>query len=224
MFWIKFANELTLLIPVEITVGISLLFFRTGKYEGFSQLIIAYLGIALLVDLSSRWAGWLFHDNLIVVPVYALLELGLLSLIYFRFMLHKRLFGLMALAALAAIFICIEIYYLSAAKVASFQSYSRTCCSFILVIYALSYLFENLGIKTEQPIKMKLNTVFLLYFACNFFIYLPINFFINAATETKYILWTFNLMLVFCYYLALFRLTWQSGNSQTPSSSGYSSP
>ncbi len=216
MPWIKFIENLTLLIPIEIVLGIVIVHHGNRRYSGYARILIHYLIIALLVDLTSRWLGKYFQNNLLLVPIYALLELLILSQIYLQFMLKRRRQLFLILSIVSILYISLEILYLSSSSTIAFQSYSRTLCSFIMTLYALNYFIEGIKFTNHNKNLINLNTVFLFYFACNFFIYLPINFFINATTDTKYLLWIFNLFIIFIYYLAILRAIWRSGGSKKP--------
>ncbi|MGB3106277.1 MAG: hypothetical protein WBB75_14570 [Sphingobacterium siyangense] len=216
MLWIKFVEYLTLLVPLELMGGIILLGRRKQFYQGYNNWLMTYLIISLITDLSARWIGKYYANNLLLVPIYAFFEMLIFTGLYFRYIFTFRHPLLLILTAVTALYITTEIFMLASSSTMEFQSYARTLSAFLLTIFSTTYLIEQMKTKNSAELMMRLNCSILFYFAFSFFIYLPINFFINAATQTKYFLWIVNLFIVCLFYLSIIATIWQSGKAKTP--------
>ena len=216
MSWIKFVEYLTLAVPLELGIGIFFLLVRKQRDEGYSRWLITYLIISLVTDLLSRWIGRYYANNLLLVPIYALLEMLIFTGLYFRYIFVGKHPLLRLLTVLTAAYTMIEIFGLASRPAIDFQSYARSVCSFLLTVFSTTYLVDQMKMKNTIWPMIRFNCSVLIYFAFNFFIYLPINFFINAPTQTKYYLWIVNLLIVCLFYLSIIETILRSGKDKIP--------
>ena len=75
----KFFDALTYCSPAILLAGIVLGIFYINRLDRLHKLLLLFLVMALVVDLLSRFLGSYYKNNLIMIPIYGLLELLILS-------------------------------------------------------------------------------------------------------------------------------------------------
>ncbi len=177
------------------------------------RLLLLYLGVCLLMDLSSRALHGLFENNLILFSISGLIDLLIFSKLYHQFSKRKYLIGLMAL--LGSMYILIEFIYLDVNQRTSFQPYAKVVASFFIVSMALNYFFEQ--INKEQKIArldLYLNSFVLCFFALELILLLPTNFLINGDHNIIFAFWFLRILFLLLFYSGLTFLIWKNGKNQ----------
>lgn len=217
----KFIDLLTLSIPIVLFIGIlrSLLFYKL--LDKAHKILLFYLIICFLTDISSRLYGHFYKNNLVFIVLFGLLELVIFSLLYQIVYFDKKNRPLCVISFLGAVFILWELLHINTSSIHQFQSYSRVVDCSIIVGSALMLLFEKIK-QNEGPnlLLIRLNSVILIYFSTNLLLLLPINFLINTSSELKFYLWFANLILTTLFYFFLIGEIWKNGQNLKQSQSG----
>lgn len=223
--WIQWLDAATWSIPILLTLSLAALICYRKAANPWDYYVFAYLAIALIVDLSSRY--WLsFHtDNLVFVQLYALAELMLVGIMYMRFFLTRlrKIGGL--LLFVSGSFVTWEFAHHilrdTDQDFSYYQSYSRVVVSATLVTYGLMSLLQRVR-RSEQMDHQKVRLIVALtfYYSLNFIFYLPINFFVTAHTHFKFLLWAINLLVTNIFYIYLTLYLWRFGKKKKPLFSG----
>ncbi|PRD56652.1 hypothetical protein [Sphingobacterium gobiense] len=223
--WIQWLDAATWSIPILLTLSLAALICYRKAANPWDYYVFAYLAIALIVDLSSRY--WLsFHtDNLVFVQLYALAELMLVGIMYMRFFLTRlRKIGWLLLFFTGS-FVTWEfahhILQDTDQDFSYYQSYSRVVVSATLVTYGLMSLLQRVR-RSERMDHQKVRLIVALtfYYSLNFIFYLPINFFVTAHTHFKFLLWAINLLVTNVFYIYLTLYLWRFGKKKKPLFSG----
>ena len=200
------------LSPVFLIVGVSV---GTYFYESLSKvykILLLYLWVCLMIDLLGHISAITLGNNLVFIPIFGIVELVIISLLYRKFLLVKNK-ALGVIILLAVSYMLYELVHLTYFEPTKFQSYARVIDTFLLVSMSLLYTFQ----KVRQEPNMNyfsLNSTILIYFSVNLIIFLPINFLINEASMLKFYFWIANLIFTLLFYAALTLIIWKHGKTQ----------
>lgn len=200
-------------IPGLLIFGIlgGLYFFKSLDKAHF--VLVIYLGVCLLVDLSSRVYAAKYGNNLIFIPISGFLELTTFSFFYYQFLSKKRWLYPLVLAAL--VFIVYEALSINVANVADFQAYSRAIASFLVTLMSINCFFEWIGSEQSIPGNLWfLNSGILIFYAFNLICFLPVNFLINVDSDVKFSFWFANFLVTLIFYIVLSFVIWKHGKSR----------
>lgn len=176
------------------------------------KLILSYLAISLIIDITSRIMAGMNNNNLILWPILSLIEINIFSLVFIPIIRKKFLW---IFTAIASVYIIYEIIIIDSFNASSFQPYAKIISSAIIVLYLLIVLIQR--IKNESILSRKeqvFNLTILCYFALNVVLLLPINFLINENPEITIYIWTTYLILTILFYSCLSILLWKNGKNQ----------
>lgn len=176
------------------------------------KLILSYLAISLIIDITSRIMAGMNNNNLILWPILSLIEINIFSLVFIPIIRKKFLW---IFTAIASAYIIYEIIIIDSFNASSFQPYAKIISSAIIVLYLLIVLIQR--IKNESILSRKeqvFNLTILCYFALNVVLLLPINFLINENPEITIYIWTTYLILTILFYSCLSILLWKNGKNQ----------
>lgn len=219
--WVQWLDAATWSIPIILTLSLAALICYKKASNPWDYYVFAYLAIALIADLSSRYWPYFYADNLVFVQLYALAELILVGLMYMQFFLTRlRKIGWLLLfisGSFVAWELAHHIFWGSDQDFSHYQSYSRVVVSATLVTYGLVSLLQMI----QRPDRMnhqkvRLIVALIFYYSLNFIFYLPINFFITAPTHFKFLLWTINLLVTIGFYIYLTLYLWRFGKKKKP--------
>ena len=178
-----------------------------------SKWILIYLIVSLGIDIASRIVSTYNENNLIILPLYSVLELLIIASIYCHLGVKKML--LIPLTVLGAIYIVGEIVYIDSYNVKSFQSYAKIASSFVIVLLALQFFTQKLKSDKEiSPELQRLNLVMLAYFALNLLLLLPINLMINQIATSIIYIWYAYLGATVLFYSYLSAFLWKNGKTR----------
>lgn len=176
-----------------------------------------YLILSLLIDLLSRYWGYASEPgyNLVLLPIYAFLELSIFSVLYYAFFFKRKRRKILYIMILGQALIIADFMLMSNVLVASdSQSFAKVIADGIIVSYCLMYYWEL--IKSEVLIHnplIPINSSILFYFTVNFMIFLPVNFLVNGNVDLVIYFWSVNLVVTLVFYTYMIYLLWENGKA-----------
>jgi hypothetical protein len=218
MSFFKFSAYL-IFLPTLLLVGAMLMgSFRLGKLSVFGKSLLGYLGAMLLFDSLNIFIGFVLrHNNQVILPLYSLTELAFFIYFYNKCMLSRRFTVVNALGALAVLYIAVEFlsdfvfYQISPAE---FQPYAKVADNFIIILLALTFLYEKMSTYSESRWdNFRLNMVVLVFFTLNTIIFLPFNFLVNENSGVKFYFWTGNVVLLVLFYSFMISEIWKDSKT-----------
>ncbi len=212
----NFVTYITYLVPLIL----SILIVYTGTKSPFNVLkfaLLGYLITSLAFYFMGEFLGTIFNNNLILIPIFGVIELLWFSLIY-RVITGDRRYYFITIPS----FICL-IYELNTIDFhlpVHVESYTRFVSTLSMLLLALFYCFTLLKNKwkTYVPSLFFFNAALLIYASFSCLYYLPLNLLLNGKSESKFLLWFINIIITLVFYLiitnVLCRLT---GKKKIPS-------
>ena len=199
--------------PLVLFVGTFVGIYWFKWLDRKSKWILIYLIVSLGIDIASRIVSTYNENNLIILPLYSVLELLIIASIYCHLGVKKML--LIPLTVLGAIYIVGEIVYIDSYNVKSFQSYAKIASSFVIVLLALQFFTQKLKSDKEiSPELQRLDLVMLAYFALNLLLLLPINLMINQIATSIIYIWYAYLGATVLFYSYLSAFLWKNGKTR----------
>ncbi len=174
-----------------------------------------YLLAAIIIDILGRIFEAAYGNNLILIPVFGVLELISFSVLYYLHLLKTKSIPLLLIICAGLFYIIFEIWTVKSVDPKVFQSYSRVVDAFIIVL--MSILFYLKKVDEDDAIELNLfslNAAILIYFSLHLIFFLPINFLINESSQLKFYFWSVNLLVTLSFYLFLIRSIWKNGKTQ----------
>lgn len=215
MSFFRILSISTAIVPVILFFGIikGIQYYRYLKTG--HKLLVLYLIGCFLADISSRVIGEFYRNNLICMVAFSLFEL-LFFVYYYQVCFFKRkVWRYIIIALIGTGYIGHEIFTLINVTPEYFQTYSKTCTAFLIIIMGIDYFVEKIKQeKIDMPNKMRLNSIFIFYFSLNLILFLPINFLINVSSSVKFYFWLINLIVTLVFYILLTKIIWKNGLTQ----------
>lgn len=215
MNFIEILKYLPDLSPIVLSMG---LFFGIKRYKYLDKLhkcIFFYLSVMLVLEILIRVLQLINNNNLVILPVYSLIELILLSYFYNKYLFSKPNKLLIALSIAGCSFIIAEIFQyfiFNTLDVKQFQPYAKVADNFIVILFALLFFYQKMrDFKETRWDNFRLNIAILVFFTFNTIIFLPLNFMINESSGVKYYFWTGNVVMLILFYIYLTSLIWKNG-------------
>lgn len=205
------------IIPIILTLGLIFLigFFKTSDL--LRKLMLIYLLVALLIDLLSRYFGYIsaLKFNLFLLPLFGWLEFILFTLMYREILkrtydrLHFWVFMIVQVFYIVDVFITGDVRHPR-----TFSTYSKVLSNLMIIGYALLYFFEvSKSVRVTWNYKMLFNSSVVVYFVFNIMITLTTNFLVNEQLELIIYFWFANLILTATFYLIIIHGIWQNGKT-----------
>lgn len=224
MVEISLQNLLKQLYLVSPSVLVFAVIFGISNYNkgGFlSKWILLFVVSALMTDILGHLLSYLFNYNLILIPLYGFLELGLIYYLFSKFILISEPIALKYWMIIMLILIMFDVVSVIGVPPKEFQSYGRTIDSLNVVLLCVLYYRERLILSHLDNLKSLLVNTLLLYALSAFLIFLPVNFLVNiSSVDYRHYFWLFHFIVTMIFYFILIRILWKSGRSPRPSSSG----
>ena len=211
-------NIVTFISPIILIVGVLLGIFMFKRLKKSNKLLVFYLVFSLTFDILSRYFGYIAQSkyNLFLIPVYGFLELGFLSVLYYRYILRSKSKYLLSFIVFMHLLILVEIFFGKGLfHPESFQSFGKVIADASIILYSIYFYLKIF--KGQIPIRSEyafLNAVVLIYFSINLIIYLAINFLVNAQFKLVVAFWIINLLSVIVFELILISLLWKDGRTR----------
>lgn len=204
--------------PVVLLTGViaGITYFKQLKAS--YRLVVIYLAICLVTDLLYRFLGYYSHlkYNLFLIPIFGFLELVVFSILYYRYIFLNKNKSLLLLMAAMLLLILSEIVFVSELfHRETFHSYGKVIADASIVYFCLLYYWKVF--KGQIPVNSEynlLNAVVFAYYSVNLFIFLPVNFLVNAKLTFVIFFWAVNLISMVLFYLLLIYLIWQNGKTR----------
>lgn len=210
------AIEIALYVsPITLLLGVSLGLYYFKYLEPAYRVLLIYFGIALLADVVSRLLSLLYNDNLILIPIFALVEMVIFSWLYYRYLLPGSRALVAIVVLVASCFILTDIFYAIGEAPVSFQSYGMVIDHLAITLLAFLY-FKNVltsDAAGERPY-MSFNAAVFLFFSVTMLFYLPVNFLVNVDSEVKFYFWALNFVFTVIFYTYLTYLIWKNGRTR----------
>lgn len=213
MEFYDFVDRLTLACPLILTTGVFAGSWKFRYLDDVHRLLTLYLLVSLTADLASRFYVFSHTNNLVFILLFSLLELGLFTVIYFRLFFLRGKPMLLVLSLLGLAFIGWELLHSRFSDTSRFQSYSKVVDTFLIVSFAVAYLFERLRQRQAMWMYFRLNAIVLAFFSFNLLFFLPLNLLINEESGLKFWFWFGNLVATLVFYTLLTREVWINGTS-----------
>lgn len=201
--------SITAVLVVGVLLGIV-------KYKGLPaslRFLHLYLFFGLATDLAFRGLGELGY-NLFFIPIYALLELYILALFFYRHIFNQSR-PILYIAMFTALLIAADVLLLSnlfAAK--TFTTYSRFLQDLVIVLYCLWWYYAWLKGRLKTPRWQLFINVTLVYFTVNLLLFTSVSFLINEARQFISWFWLLNNILTVVFYACITYYLWQHGKTQ----------
>ncbi len=212
----NFVTYITYLVPLVL----SILIVYTGTKSPFNVLkfaLLGYLITSLAFYFMGEFLGTIFNNNLILIPIFGVIELLWFSLIY-RAITGDRRYYFITIPSF--IFLIYELNTIEFHLPVHVESYTRFVSTLSMLLLALFYCFTLLKNKwkTYVPSLFFFNAALLIYASFSCLYYLPLHFLLNGKSESKFLLWFINIIITLLFYLiitnVLCRLT---GKEKIPS-------
>ncbi|AEA43984.1 hypothetical protein [Fluviicola taffensis] len=211
----EFADKLTILSPIGLGIGIVGGIYRYLSLNKIYRLITIYLIIALLTDFASRLLSFMDQSNLILLPIFNLLELLLFLKIYYLFFEKTRKLLLLVVAVVFLAAFGSDVIPLFLDQNVMTHSYSSIIEALSIIFLAFLFFFDRIQAYNELKWTVfALNSVILVYFSVKLMFYIPINFFIHDDTNLKFYFWIVHLIMLIIFYLYLAKSIWEHGKIQ----------
>jgi hypothetical protein len=210
-----FYNLISPTTPIVLLIGILVGIFNFRHFSKGFRVIFAYLVMALIIDLLSRYFGYYSHlkYNLFLHPIYGFLELVFFSTLYYKYILHSKSIPLLLFIIFMLLLIVFEFVFVNKLfDQKSFQSFGRVIADLSIISFCLLYYWEVFkGRVAMRPDISFLNATAIIYYSINLIIFLFINFLVNESLRIVNVFWMVNLISVISFYLVLIWLIWQDG-------------
>ncbi|WP_413513136.1 hypothetical protein [Myroides odoratus] len=195
----EFVTYVTYLIPLALVL---LLIYSTLKmpFSSYKIALIGYLTTCLLFYIGGELLGELKGNNLILIPIFGVLELGWFIFIYYIRIQQKKIFFLIIPTFLCLIYELITVNFNIPEYFQSYTRFISTLSLFLLTLYYCYFLLRNKW-KDYHSSFFLLNATLLIYSAFSCLYYLPVNLLINGSSENKFIFWFLNIILTLLFYL-----------------------
>ena len=189
--------------------------FLYKKLDNLHKSILVYLFLMFSVDIVCRIIEKYNHTNIIMLPIFSLVELLYFMHLYNRYLLKKPSKILIGLGSIGIIYICVEFlqyFVFNTLNIKQFQPYSKIVDNFIIIVMALVFYYQKINSFNETKwSNFKLNTAILIYFTINAIVFLPFNFIINENIGVRFYIWTINVIIILLFYSYLTFLVWKNG-------------
>lgn len=208
----------TLISPLILFFGIIVGLYYRKHLIGCFRLLLTYMVFGFVSELVLRFFGYysIVKYNLFLIPIYALLELLLFSILYYKHVVKSK-----SRFFLYFIFVLLGLILIDLSRIgsmfnaSSFQSYGKVIADAGIVVFCLIYYLDVVKGKIKPTFELNLlNAASITFFSLNLIIFLAINFLVNASYDIVMFFWNFNLVIVCLYYIIIIYLIWRNGKTR----------
>ncbi|WP_156112394.1 hypothetical protein [Lacinutrix jangbogonensis] len=167
------------------------------------KMFLAYLIALSIIEIACHIIGFL-HPNLnfFISHFYFIFQFAFLSSLFYKLFKEKGMKQLIVLIFIVQIIILIWTYYSNPQLFWSFNIYEISSTSFILVAYALLFIFKNLDVEHNY---FNFSIGLILYLCCSNSIFLSGNLDL-VLLENPYIdIWVFNSLFYIIFQYMVYR-------------------
>lgn len=213
MTFVKIADYLPELIPLILVIGLSVGLYYYNVLDGIHKSLFFYLFLMLITDYVSRFFSQ-DGNNLIILIVYSFVELLAVAYFYYKYMFKNKHKLVLVMSIMAMLYIMGELFFnlFFNVNVQHFQPYAKIADNFVIILLALSFLYEKVSTyKESRWDNFTLNITVLVFFTLSALIFLPFNFLVNEKSGVKFYFLTGNVVLLLFFYGFLTWLIWKNG-------------
>ncbi|MEA1874350.1 MAG: hypothetical protein U9N51_07990 [Bacteroidota bacterium] len=205
-----------LLAPIAIGIIflialIGVMFFK--RVSGDLKIIIIYFWTVAVMELSSLFIA---GDNLLFMPLSAIVDLTLLSVLYLRYMLlrGKYQYILIGLVGIGIVFVFLDLIQVINDPMGH-VFYGAISASLIIILFSIIYFIQSaLFIKVKVSDKrLSINVLFFVLYNINLLFILSINFLISENVDLVSYFWIIRLFINITINIGLGYLIWKHGRT-----------
>lgn len=212
---LKFSHYLS---PTLLLIGILICLAKRKHINGIHKSLGIYMFLMLCSDVASRIIVNFYSNNLIILPVYSLIELVFFLFFYRIYLFKVRQNILIGIGLIGIVYIIGEILFyfiFNTLDSKVYQPYAKVVDNFIIIMLSLTFFQEKMNRFRESKWEnVTLNLVIITFFTLNLIFFLPFNFLINESTGLKFYFWLGNLTITVLFYLYLTWSIWKNGRTQ----------
>lgn len=206
-----------LLTPLTAFGGVVSGLLYRHRLSGIGKLLALYLLVALGTDLLSRYLGTFHGNNLMLVPLFGVAELLSFAALYHFFLLPQKHLAIPAIAGLSAALVLFQAFRPAEFALSGFHAYGRVLTGMTIAGISVVHHYQVLRKpRLWHSGALSLSTGVLCFFIVNSMWFLAVNFTVNEAHTTVFVLWIFNAVLTPLFYLFLTYQLWQNGKTPPP--------
>ncbi|UTW66479.1 hypothetical protein KFE94_17800 [bacterium SCSIO 12643] len=215
---------LTLIAPAVLTVGVILGLIKYSKAGNKEKLILVYLTLALVLEITSRYWFITSNHNLFILSISTFVEFVFFSILYqkFFFLEPKKWinYGLLAFSfyliyTLISLSFHIPMINGEPSDFNEFNLYHRLLADSVILLLSFLYIKETLTSESIIPLReYTTNTIIILYLIVDMFMSLTIKFMVNENVSLVFFFWALRLVFLLLLYVNLILTVWQNGRQQ----------
>lgn len=205
------------IVPVSLLIGAFLNLPKISSLDSVYKVICIYLLSALLFDIAGRITGHVIGNNLFLIPIFGLVELIIISILYGLYLIPEQRSLVFAIAGAGSIYIVYECITTDFTNTVEFQSYARPLEAFLIVIFSIIFYIKSLT--KEENLNQNLlglNALILIFFSLNLVLLLPINYLVNTDLQIRFYFWFANQIITLIFYIILIQSIWKNGKIRKP--------
>lgn len=153
-----------------------------------------------------------------MAQVYSLGEYGLISFLYYRYLLtkHQKMLKGLFITLTPLILLLHGISFQSIHRLAEYQTYGTLLVYALIVFYSGFFLFTRLSDTAKRLNRelMTLNVLIFCYYTVRLLIFSSINFMLNQEEQYTIYFWLLFASTVTTFYSALAFLLWKHGKNR----------
>ncbi len=203
---------MTKLTPIVLLIAVIGSLRNVRRMHRVSWLFLGYLIIALGTDLLCRFVGFFAENNLIIIPLFGILEVSVFYIFYVRFwkVTHPLFLSIYIAIIGFAIF---ELCLIHKTDSANFQAYSKVLGNLLIIIMSFSISFKQISSEVvHRSATLVFNHIIFVYFSILVVLFIPINFLVNAGSDLIFYFWLINIIATTSFYGFIGYLLWKHGN------------
>jgi hypothetical protein len=195
-----------------------IILFIIKRSSGFYRILGIYLVLGFLIDLLSRYFGFVspIKNNLFMFPVETLVELVLITWLYIRYMLPNRRYHFVIYFLVLLGFIPLTydfIHSLNPENMNGLMFYGSFYVNGLLVLICILYYLQTAFNKKMEINGKKLivNTLMFLSFVIGLLYMLSINFLLNENVKIVTYFWILRMIVIIGVNSIILYLIWKDG-------------
>jgi hypothetical protein len=203
--------------PIVLILSFIIGLYTYKRLNDLHKNVLYYLVLMLCVDILGRVLAAIYGANIIVLPLYSLVEMLFFLYFYNKYLFFKpsKIFIFLGIAGTLYIIAEITQYFiLETLNLKQYQPYGKVVDNFVIILMTLTFFYQKIDSFNETRWdNFKLNMVVLIYFTINTLVFLPFNFLVNESSGVKFYFLTGNVFMTFFFYVYLTSLVWKNGTA-----------
>jgi len=207
-------KDMLLFSPLLLAFGGSIAVYYYHSLDFSFRVIGIFLWCHLAIDVLGHLSAALFDYNLWLLPVLALCELLLWSLVFHLVLFRKRKQVLLVLSVAGCLFLAWQSVE---AILGTWQMVPnvRILATSIITMMSAALLLDRVQ---EQPTRdyFSINAAILVYYSLSSVLFIPVDFLIYEPTVIKFYFWMANFLFTLAFYATLIVQLWKHGKNRQP--------